>query len=55
MTAPTAEPVTGHLDERLAAIPSRHPAVGLAVGVVRHGRLRCFHVHGFADIARARR
>ena len=51
MTAPPGQAVTGHLDERLAAIASRHPAVGLAVGVVRDGRLYHFHGHGLADIA----
>jgi CubicO group peptidase (beta-lactamase class C family) len=51
VTAPPAVPVTGHLDERLAAICCRHPAVGLAVGVVRDGRLCSFHGHGLADIA----
>ena len=51
MTAPPGQAVTGHLDERLAAIASRHPAVGLAVGVVRDGRLFHFHGHGLADIA----
>lgn len=30
----------------------RHAAVGLAVGVVRHGRLELFHGHGLADIPR---
>jgi hypothetical protein len=50
MTAPPEEQGTGHLDERLAAIPGRHPAVGLAVGVVRDGRLCRFYGHGFADI-----
>jgi CubicO group peptidase (beta-lactamase class C family) len=35
----------------LKEILNRHPAVGLAVGVVRHGRLELFHGHGFADIA----
>jgi CubicO group peptidase (beta-lactamase class C family) len=34
-----------------AAIASRHPTVGLAVGVVRDGRLRHFYGHGLADIA----
>ena len=29
----------------------RHPAVGLAVGVIRDGRLARFHGHGLADIA----
>ena len=51
MNAPPEEAVTGHLDERLAAICCRHPAVGLAVGVVRDGRLSSFHRHGLADIA----
>lgn len=47
-TAPgqaTAGPERG-----LAAIASRHPAVGLAVGVVRDGHLSFFHGHGLADI-----
>ncbi len=51
MKTPPEEAVTGHIDERLAAIASRHPAVGLAVGVVRDGRLCHFHGHGLADIA----
>ena len=34
-----------------AAIASRHPVVGLAVGVIRDGQLRLFHGHGLADIA----
>jgi CubicO group peptidase (beta-lactamase class C family) len=36
---------------RVAAILNRHPAIGLAVGVVRDGRLQFFHGHGVADIA----
>lgn len=51
MKVPPEEAVTGHPDSGLAAIASRHPAVGLAVGVVRDGRLRHFHGHGLADIA----
>ena len=51
MNAPSDEAVTGHLDERLAAIYCRHPAVGLAVGVVRDGGLSHFYGHGLADIA----
>jgi len=43
--------VNGQPDGGLAAISSRHPAVGLAVGVVGDGRLRHFHGHGLADIA----
>jgi CubicO group peptidase (beta-lactamase class C family) len=43
------------VDHELAAevdqILSRHPAVGLAVGVVRDGRLEFFGGHGVADIA----
>jgi CubicO group peptidase (beta-lactamase class C family) len=34
-------------------ILNRHPAVGLAVGIVRDGSLELFHGHGFADIATA--
>ncbi|HEX9057704.1 MAG TPA: serine hydrolase domain-containing protein [Ktedonobacterales bacterium] len=45
----------GRMDERelrarVNAILNRHPAVGLAVGVVRDGRLVFFHGHGFANI-----
>ena len=36
---------------RVDEILNRHPAVGLAVGVVRDGRLEFFHGHGLADIA----
>jgi len=43
--------VTGHPASVLAAIASRHPIVGLALGVVRDGRLCHFHGHGLADIA----
>jgi CubicO group peptidase (beta-lactamase class C family) len=35
---------------RIDEILNRHPAVGLAVGVVRHGSLEFFHGHGLADI-----
>jgi CubicO group peptidase (beta-lactamase class C family) len=49
--APPGQAVTGHPDSGRAAIASRHPAVGLAVGVVRDGRLSFFHGHGLADIA----
>lgn len=35
----------------VAEIPSRHPAVGLAVGVVRDGRVESCYCHGLADIA----
>ena len=51
MTAPPEDAVTGQLEAQLAVIPSRHPAVGLAVGVVRDGRLECFYGHGLADTA----
>jgi CubicO group peptidase (beta-lactamase class C family) len=40
----------GDPGHRLAGIPSRHPAVGLAVGVVRDGRLDSCYCHGLADI-----
>jgi CubicO group peptidase (beta-lactamase class C family) len=39
------------LRARMDGILNRHPAVGLAVGIVRHGSLEFFHQHGFADIA----
>ena len=39
------------LDTEVAEILNRHAAVGLAVGMVRDGRLEFFHGHGFADIA----
>ena len=35
-------------------ILNRRPAVGLALGVVRNGRLEFFHGHGVADIASKR-
>src|SRR5690348_2980598 len=35
---------------RITAILNRHPAVGLAVGVVRHGSLELFSAHGFANL-----
>jgi CubicO group peptidase (beta-lactamase class C family) len=34
----------------VAGILNRRPAVGLAVGVVRNGRLEFFYGHGLADI-----
>ena len=39
------------LRARMDAILNRHPAVGLAVGIVRGGSLTFFHPHGYADIA----
>jgi CubicO group peptidase (beta-lactamase class C family) len=36
---------------RVGRILNRRPAVGLAVGVVRNGRLEFFSGHGLADIA----
>lgn len=50
---PRAEPI--RVDERdlatrVDAIANRHPAVGLAVGIVRDGSLELFHGHGLADI-----
>jgi CubicO group peptidase (beta-lactamase class C family) len=39
------------LTARVNEILNRHPAVGLAVGVVRNGSLEFFHAHGLADIA----
>jgi len=39
---------------RVGEILNRRPAVGLALGVVRNGRLEFFHGHGVADIASKR-
>src|SRR6266508_2516433 len=39
------------LQARVDGILNRHPAVGLAVGVVRNGSLEFFLGHGLADIA----
>src|SRR5512132_1378633 len=39
------------LNARIDEILNRHPAVGLAMGVVRNGRLELFSGHGVADIA----
>lgn len=38
------------LKARVIEILNRHPAVGMAMGVVRNGRLEFFHAHGVADI-----
>ena len=48
-----AVPEVGELELKagVSGILNRWPAVGLAVGVVRHGRLEFFHGHGLADIA----
>jgi CubicO group peptidase (beta-lactamase class C family) len=46
---PVADPEAG-LQRSIDEIIGRRPAVGLAVGVVRDGRLDFFHGHGFADI-----
>jgi CubicO group peptidase (beta-lactamase class C family) len=63
MTASITDPKTKHFDHgplgtdelelqgRIDGILNRHPAVGLAVGVVRNGCLECFSGHGLADIA----
>jgi CubicO group peptidase (beta-lactamase class C family) len=40
-----------NLEATVAKITNRHPAVGLAVGVVRDGRLEFFSAHGLANIA----
>jgi CubicO group peptidase (beta-lactamase class C family) len=39
------------LDTEVSQILSRHPAVGLAVGIIRNGELQSFHGHGLASIA----
>jgi len=45
---PTDQP---ELKASVDNILNRHPAVGLAVGVVRDGALESFYAHGLADIA----
>jgi CubicO group peptidase (beta-lactamase class C family) len=39
------------VDERVAGVLNRHPAVGLAVGVVRADGPATFSTHGLADVA----
>jgi len=39
------------LKAKVNAILNRWPAVGLALGVIRNGRLQSFHGHGLANIA----
>jgi CubicO group peptidase (beta-lactamase class C family) len=60
MTVLVTDPNTARMDDAIGepalkavvgAILNRRPAVGLAVGVVRNGRLEFFHGHGVADIA----
>jgi CubicO group peptidase (beta-lactamase class C family) len=41
----------GGLKDRVDEILNRHPAVGLAVGLVRDGRLEFVYRHGLADVA----
>jgi len=53
--ASSADRAPLRIDERelgtwIDGVLSRHPAVGLAVGVVRDGSLELFHGHGLADI-----
>jgi CubicO group peptidase (beta-lactamase class C family) len=47
MAAVVQQEIGARIDEVL----NRRPAVGLAIGVVRNGRLDFFHGHGYADIA----
>jgi CubicO group peptidase (beta-lactamase class C family) len=52
MLAVRARPLdTLNLEAMVAEIANRHPAVGLAVGVVRNGHLEFFSAHGLANIA----
>jgi CubicO group peptidase (beta-lactamase class C family) len=61
MTASLTEPKVDHahggpaiddldMDARVGGIVNRRPTVGLAVGVIREGRLEYFHGHGVADL-----
>jgi CubicO group peptidase (beta-lactamase class C family) len=54
--APSADRVPLRIDEPglrawIDGVLNRHPAVGLALGIVRDGSLELFHGRGFADIA----
>ena len=48
---PLAVRTRPELRASIDGILNRHPAVGLAVGIVRDGSLELFDGHGFADIA----
>ena len=48
-----AEPADRELYAKVSEILNRRPAVGLALGVVRKGRLEFLRGHGLADIATA--
>ncbi len=50
MSATTTEIGAFELDAMVRLILNRRPSVGLALGLVRDGRLEFFHGHGFADI-----
>jgi len=52
-TKEAAMPALDHIElkARVEEILNRRPAVGLAVGVVRNGRLEFFYGHGVGDIA----
>ncbi len=47
-------PQPGELETSIREILHRHPAVGLAVGVVRNGSLQFFSTHGLADVPSGR-
>jgi CubicO group peptidase (beta-lactamase class C family) len=54
-TKPRSASPASALDEEwlgasIGAMLNRHPAVGMAVGVVREGRLAYFHAHGVANV-----
>jgi CubicO group peptidase (beta-lactamase class C family) len=51
VTARSEAAAISYLDRGVDGIASRHPTVGLAVGVIRDGRLSFFHGHGLAEIA----
>lgn len=52
--APQRAPNVDLLHRSIREIFARHPAVGMAIGVVRDGRLDVFDAHGYADVATAR-
>ena len=54
MPAPERAPDNDLLLASIHEIFARHPAVGMAIGVVRDGRLDVFDAHGYADVATAK-
>ena len=48
-------PDQAEFDKSIGAILNRHPAVGLALGIVGSGGIELFESHGMADIEKGTR